>query len=39
MTCCHNLADGERGELRRYQWSDAADAIAAANADHPGLFD
>jgi methylated-DNA-protein-cysteine methyltransferase-like protein len=33
------LADGERVDLRRYRWSDAADAIAAADADEPGLFD
>jgi alkylated DNA nucleotide flippase Atl1 len=33
------LADGERVDLRRYRWTDAADAIAAAHADQPGLFD
>jgi methylated-DNA-protein-cysteine methyltransferase-like protein len=33
------LADGERVDLRRYRWSDATDAIEAANADQPGLFD
>jgi alkylated DNA nucleotide flippase Atl1 len=33
------LADGERVDLRRYRWTDAEDAIAAARGDQPGLFD